>query len=265
MKKLMHPLLLILTLSITPSLVLADEVVATVNGKKIMQSELDEFISNAQKVTGKPIKDKRAALVSLIDKEIMYDAALKKGYDKKKEITFLIEQYKREIYIKALLNDSKVGNKIPDTELKKLYDQQLKAADLQEYKVSHIVTETEAQAKTVVAELDKGSDFKKLAEEKSKGPSAKQGGDIGWVNRKVLQGMPSYVQALSDLKKNTYTKKPIKTNYGWHVIRLDDKRKMEPPPFEKVKPQLASVIRQQRFQEYIQEMRKKSKIDIKLK
>ncbi|HFQ14546.1 MAG TPA: peptidylprolyl isomerase, partial [Gammaproteobacteria bacterium] len=103
--------------------------------------------------------------------------------------------------------------------------------------------------------------FEELAKKKSTGPSAKDGGDLGWFS--PSQMVPPFSQAVAQLKKGQYTKKPVKTRFGYHVIKLEDSRKRTPPKFEDIKPQLRMVMQNQRIQEYISNLRKKAKIDIK--
>lgn len=260
---------LVLTLALFSGLAMpthADEVVATVNGKKIMQSDLDIYVKYRQAVMQKPITDKRPVLDELINREIMYQEALKHKLDKDKELNYLVKQQKYDTYINRVLQDTDVAKPIPKEEIQKLYDEKIKNVDLKEFKVRHILLKnSEADAKTVIAELDKGKKFEDLAKEKSEGPSAQSGGDIGWLNAAQLSNMPSFAQALSEMKKDSYTKTPVKTQFGWHVIKLEDTRKVEPPPIDKVEKQLSGAIRQQRLQDYVLSLRKKAKIDIKMK
>ena len=101
--------------------------------------------------------------------------------------------------------------------------------------------------------------------ERSQGPSASKGGEIGWLNLPQLTTMPGVAQALSEMKKGTYSKTPVASNLGWHVLFLEDVRKKQPPTFEQAKKQLAGVVQQKRIQSYVKELRDKAKVDIKLK
>ncbi len=113
----------------------------------------------------------------------------------------------------------------------------------------------------MIAELDSGANFAELAKSKSTGPTAKNGGDLGWF--KPNQMVPPFAQAVSEMKKGSYTKKPVKTQFGWHVIKLEDERKLTPPKFEEVKEQIRSIKTNQKIQQYVIELRKKAKVDIK--
>ncbi len=152
-------------------------------------------------------------------------------------------------------------NPVSDKELRKEYDSKVAGANLKEYKARHILLKSEADAKSVIAELDSGANFAELAKSKSTGPTAKNGGDLGWF--KPNQMVPPFAQAVSEMKKGSYTKKPVKTQFGWHVIKLEDERKLTPPKFEEVKEQIRSIKTNQKIQQYVIELRKKAKVDIK--
>ena len=149
--------------------------------------------------------------------------------------------------------------------MRKLYDERIGNQKLSEYKVNHILLKTEEEAKATIAELDAGAKFMDLAKSKSTGPSASQGGELGWLNPAQLNTMPGFAQALSEMKKGSYSKSPVQTQYGWHVIQLEDKRDLEPPSLEQVEKQITAALRQQRLQEYVVKLRNDAKIDVKLK
>ena len=244
----------------------ADEVVATLNGKKIMQKDLDTYIRYREAVTQQKIDNPLAVLHEYINREIMYQEALKNKADKDDKLNYMLKQQKYDLYIQSMLSKTDVAKPVEAIEVQKIYDEKVKTQHLKEYKIRHILLKSsEADAKTVIAELDKGSNFEELAKDKSEGPSANAGGDIGWLNVGQMSNMPSFAQAVSEMKKGDYSKTPVKTEYGWHVIKLDDIRDVEPPALDKVQKQIVNAIRQQRMQEYVKALRDKAKIDIKLK
>ena len=243
----------------------ADEIIATVNGKKITKSELDAYINYRQKTSKQKVDNPEAIVNEMINRELLFSEAQKKKIDQNKDVKYILEQQKRDIYIQALISKSDVAKPVDDAELKKLYNENIKTQKLMEYNVKHILMKTEAEAKTVIAELDGGAVFEDVAKSKSSGPSAKEGGSIGWVNSAQLKQMPSFAQAVADMKKGSYSKNPVKTTYGWHVIKLEDSRKLEPPAFDKVKAQIANAVRQQRLQTYVSRIREKAKIDLRVK
>lgn len=243
----------------------AADVIATVNGKNITQKDLDEYHKYRQAAAQQNIPNDESLLHEMINRELLYKEAVKKKVDKDAEVKYLVEQQKRDVYIKYLLSTSEVAKPVEEAEMKKIYDDNIKTKRLPEYDVKHILLKTEGEAKAVIAELDGGAVFEDVAKNKSTGPSAKEGGAIGWVNPAQLKQMPSFAQAVAEMKKGTHSKKPVQTQYGWHVIRVEDSREMEPPTYDQVKQQIAKAIRQQRLAEYMKTMRDKAKVDIKKK
>jgi len=268
--KLLIRLAFVLSIPFFTSSAIASEVVATVNGTKITQEQLEMHIKLLQSMTQQQINDKKAALDDLIDREIIQQEVKRQKLDKNTELAYLAEFQRRELYSKALLKQSEVGKPISDAELQKLYDEKIKNLDLKEFKISHILIkhsdpDAENKAKAVIAELDKGKKFEDVAKAESQDPSASKGGDIGWLNLAQLRGLPVIAQAISEMKKGSYSKIPVKSDAGWHVLKLDDTRKQEPPTFEQSKKQLSRAIQQQRIQDYVAGLRKKAKVDVKLK
>ena len=249
---------------------LAADTVAVVNGTTLTTKDLENHITMIQTMTRKKVEDPKQALQNLIDREIMYQEAKKQKIDQDPEMKFLVEFQTREMYNNALLKKSVGAKPISDDEVKKLYDEKIKSIEIKEYKVRHILfkkdaADGESQAKSVIAKLDTGKDFIELAKTMSQGPSASKGGDIGWMNLSTMRDMPGFAQALSEMKKGNYSKTPIKSNFGWHVLKLDDIRTKEPATFEQSKKQIRNVIQQQRIQAFVASLRKKAKIDIKIK
>ncbi len=243
----------------------ANASVATVNGKPISQKSYDYYLAQAMQRRGKQKGqggvNRETIINELVNRELLRQAAVKAGMEKDKDVAFQIEQLKVDALIQGLINKLAKESKITDADLKKEYDKRIAGAKLSEYKARHILLKTEEDAKTVIAELDSGAKFEELAKKKSTGPSAKDGGDLGWFS--PSQMVPPFSQAVAQLKKGQYTKKPVKTRFGYHVIKLEDSRKRTPPKFEDIKPQLRMVMQNQRIQEYISNLRKKAKIDIK--
>ncbi|MEJ2399296.1 MAG: peptidylprolyl isomerase [Gammaproteobacteria bacterium] len=113
--------------------------------------------------------------------------------------------------------------------------------------------------------MDKGANFAELAKKDSTGPSAKEGGELGWINIQQLNKMPNFARAIAELKKGKYTEKPVHTKYGWHVVMLQDKRDAAPPSLKEVRPQIEAALRRERVQQYVKHLRDKAKIQIHLK
>ena len=129
-----------------------------------------------------------------------------------------------------------------------------------EFKARHILVADEDKAKKMIAELDKGADFGELAKKNSTDASAANGGELGWFS--AQQMVKPFADAVAKLDKGKYTAEPIQTQFGWHVIMLDDKRDITPPPLDQVKKQLQMVLQNQRIQSYVQGLRDQAKVDI---
>jgi peptidyl-prolyl cis-trans isomerase C len=244
----------------------ANKVVATVNGKKITEGQLDQYMKFRQATTRQDIShDKKAVLEEMINRQLLMDLVWKKHIDKKADLKYLLEQQTINFYIQALLHDTAVAKPVPESEVKKVYDEKVKNRKLKEYKVSHILLKSKKAAEAVIAKLNHGADFAKLAKKESTGPSAKEGGELGWLNSGQLHNMPNFAKALAKLKKGSYTKTPVKTNYGWHVVKLEDERNVKPPSLQEVHNQIVAALRRERMAKYVESLRNAAKIDIKLK
>jgi peptidyl-prolyl cis-trans isomerase C len=233
--------------------------VATVNGQKIAAESFDVFL---QAVTGKPAAEatpeqKSQALDQLIDMTIVAQAAEKEGLQNvpatKARISLLTTQILAQAATEKYLNTHPVS----ETEVKADYDSQVANMPM-EYKAQHILVDTKEEAEAIIKELDAGADFAKLAAKDSKDPSGKNGGDLGWFS---LQSMVKpFSDAVAALKKDEITQQPVETQYGWHVIRLEDTRTPTIPAFEDVKQQVEQMTQRKKVEAYLEELRKTAKI-----
>jgi peptidyl-prolyl cis-trans isomerase C len=158
------------------------------------------------------------------------------------------------------VQDYTKNHQISDDQLKQEYDKLKANLGKSEYNVSHILVETEDEAKAIIAQLGKKGKFDKIAKAKSKDAgSAERGGSLGWAVPSNF--VPPFANAMLSLKKGTYTKEPVKSQFGWHIIKLDDVRDLKVPSFEELKPQIQQRLQQQSIQEYIADLRSKAKIE----
>lgn len=148
-----------------------------------------------------------------------------------------------------------------EDELKKGYEELAKQAKETQYQARHILVKDEAEAKKVIAELDKGGDFVELAKKYSTGPNARAGGELGWFTTSQIDNKP-FSDAVASLKKGAYTKAPVNTKFGWHVILLEDTRTPEPPTFDDAKPQLIAAYQRAKLGEKLAELRQGAKVDL---
>lgn len=245
---------------------MAAKVVATVNGHKITEKQLNEYMQYRQSTSRRNLSnDKKAIVEELINRYLLMQQVKKKKLDKNPRLEYVLKQQRTDLYIQALLHETDIAKPVPESEVKKIYDEKVKNRKLKEYKIRHILLKSESAAKDVIAQLDKGAKFEELAKKDSTGPSAKEGGELGWVNVEQLHNMPALAQAIAELKKGKYTEKPVKTKYGWHVVMLEDQRVQPPPSLKEVHNQIVAAMRRERLQKYVLDLRNAAKIHIDLK
>ena len=241
----------------------AADPVAVVNGEPISQQAYERYLKyRSQQQNGQSGEIDRQALINeLVNRQLLLQEAKKQNLDENPAVAFRIQQLQADALIQALIQKEAQSKPISESELKKEYDQRVAASDAKEYKASHILLKSEQEAKDVIKELDNGAVFADVAKAKSTGPTAKNGGDLGWFN--ANQMVPPFTQAVAKMKKGTYSKTPVKTQFGWHVIKLEDERKVSPPKFEEVKDQLRSMKSSQLIQQYVIQLRQNANVEIK--
>ncbi len=255
--------ILMLTVFSTPTLALDANTVAAVNGKKISQQQYQQHLKvvQARNPNNRAPINRQLVLDELINREVLLQAAKKKKIDKDKDFKQQLKQYKENLMIQMLVTKSPVAKPISDKELKKVYDAQIGNADPREYKARHILVKDKAKAEALIKQLNDGADFAELAKKESTGPTGKKGGDLGWFT--AARMVPEFAKAVAKLKKGMITQKPVKTQYGYHVIQLEDQRTRELPKFEDIKEQIRPLIQRQRLAKFVQDLRSKAKIEIK--
>jgi peptidyl-prolyl cis-trans isomerase C len=233
---------------------------ATVNGKPIKQSLVDYIIRDATARGQKVDEDTRSIIVSrLISNEVVIQEAQKAGYDKQPDYLAREELTRRELLVNSYLQDYLKKNPIDDTALKAEYDRFKAQMGDKEFKASHILVKTEQEAKDVIAQLAKGGDFARIAREKSLDPGSKEkGGDLGWFPPAAM--VKPFSDAVSKLQKGLYTTMPVQTQFGWHIIKLEDIRDAQPPTFDKVKEDLRNNMQKQQLAKLVGDLQAKAKI-----
>ena len=164
-----------------------------------------------------------------------------------------LELQSRAMMAQAVATDFVARNPASDEEMQALYAEQAQLAPAQEFKARHILVETQGEATALIAELDDGADFEELAREKSTGPSGPSGGDLGWFPPDRM--VPEFSQAVVAMGNGEYTKTPVQTQFGWHVILREDSRESAPPPFDSVRDQLKQQVESQKLQAYMLSLR----------
>ncbi len=233
---------------------------ATVNGQAISQSVYDAFVSEQKAQGAKESPElKDAVKEELVRRELLAQEAKKKGLDKKADVQGQVELARQAVLIRAYLSDYVRANPISEAQLKAEYELIKNSLGSNEYKSRHILVEKEDDAKAIIAKLEKGEKFAELAKQ-SKDPGSKdKGGELDWSSPSSY--VKPFGEALVKLKKGEYTKTPIKTDFGFHVIQLDDSRPLTPPSFDQVKPQLQQRASQMQIENLIKDLRMKAKVN----
>ena len=255
---------LAVTLSITPGGVLAaddDPVVATVNGTKILKSMLvtaqQLLPEQYQKI---PLMQIYPALVdTVIDMKLSAADARKKRLHETKEFKVLMSRVEDQMLQRTVLQ-AEMDKALTEEALKRRYDALI--ADEKsstEVHARHILVKTKEEANDIIEQLQNGASFEVTAKEKSTGPSATSGGDLGFFGKGQM--VPEFEKAAFSLRKGEFTDTPVKTQFGWHIIKLEDRRKSEPPSFESIKQKLQTEISQETGAEYVSGLRKEAKIE----
>ena len=198
---------------------------------------------------------RNAVREELNTRELLVREAKKKGLDKNADVKNQMDLSAQTVLVRAYVSDWVKANPVPEADLRKEYDKIKTQIGDREYKVRHILVEKEGDAKEIIVALQKGERFEKLAEQ-SKDPGSKgNGGDLDW------NAPSNFVKPFSDamvkLEKGKFTAQPVQSQFGWHVIRVDDVRDAKIPPFEEVKPQLQQRLQAQHLEAYFKELRSK--------
>lgn len=233
---------------------------ALVNGVSISQASVDNAVKGevAQGREDSP-ELRKGIRENLIKRELMVQEAKKIGLDKSPEVLNEMEVARQSVLINAFLMDYMKKNPVSDEVLKQEYESRKAKLGDKEYNARHILVETEDEAKAIIAQLNKKVKFEKLVSQSKDTGSAAQGGSLGWAVPSNF--VPPFAYALKTLKKGEYTKVPVQSQFGWHVILLDDERALKVPGFDEVKPQLQQRLQQQAIQKAIADLEAKAKVE----
>lgn len=233
----------------------------TVNGKPIPKSRVD-FIVKQRAAQGQPDSEqaRRMILDNLITQEVVAQEADRKGFGKGPEVRTQLDLMRQQIVVQALIQDYLKAHPVKDEDMLAEYNKLKGARGDKEYKARHILVDKDTEANEIIAQLKKGAKFEDLAKQ-SKDPGSKdKGGDLDWNPPTTF--VKPFADALTKLEKGKYTETPVQTQFGWHVIQLDDVRTQPFPPFDSVKSQLHSRLQEQEVQKYVAELRAKAKVQM---
>ena len=235
--------------------------VAIVNGKPVPSSRVEALKLQLAK-SGRPVGVEMDGQLKdeIIAREIFMQEAQKRGLDATDDFKAQMELARQTLLIRELFADYQKSSPVTDADIKAEYDKFASANGGKEFKARHILVEKEDQAKAIIASLKKGGKFDEIAKKQSKDPgSGANGGDLDWANANSY--VPEFSGALTKLKKGQTTDAPVKTQFGWHVIRLEDTRDAQLPALDAVKPQIAQQLQQQKLGKFQEDLRGKAKIE----
>lgn len=238
----------------------AAESLAKVNGVAIPAERAEAMLAE-QRAQGAPDSEqlKDAVREELIRREILSQQAASKGLAKKADVQAQMEMAKQAILIRAYLQDFVKNNPVTDADVQKEYDSIKSRMGDKEYKPRHVLVETEDQAKAIIAKLQSGTAFEEVAKESRDPGSKERGGELGWSNPGMF--VQPFSEAMVKLEKGKYTTTPVKSDFGYHVIQLDDVRTTQAPPLDEVKPQLQQRLQQQKVEKHVLDLRAKAKVE----
>jgi len=240
----------------------SDTVIATINDQQFSLGLFRLFYGErlrASRAENSP-EFQNLAFNEFVNIVVTSQDAKAKGMDKKPELAYAMELNRMQLLSRMALEEAAMNVKPSDEEVKKLYDERVGKEAKTEYKARHILVKEEAEAKKLIKELDAGKDFIELAKAHSEGPTGKNGGDLGWFDPEQM--VPAFAAVLADMKPGTYTKTPVQTQFGWHVILLEDTRKMEPPTLDSVKPEIVAALQREALSKYVAGLQEKAKVDL---
>lgn len=240
----------------------ADPVVANVNGQKFTYSQVMEAKASLPKQYQSAPDDKifPVLLNQVVDTYLIEKAAVAAGLENNPEVKKAIEKAKEGIIAQAFLLD-KVKDVITDASIQNKYNEVIKNFPQEkEVHLRHILVDNQATAESIIKALKNGTDFKKLAKEKSKDGTAKEGGDLGFFRKSELP--KELAEAAFALKPGTYSQQPVKTDFGWHVLMVEQVRDAVPPKFEEIKEELKGLMTQEAVVAVVKDLRSKAKIEL---
>jgi peptidyl-prolyl cis-trans isomerase C len=234
--------------------------IAVVNGKPVPSSRA-EALKQQVEASGRPVTPEVMDQIKqeLVAREIFMQEARKRGLDASDEYKNQIELARQTILIRSLFADFQKKNPVTDADIQAEYSKFVAANGGKEYHARHILVETEDQAKSLIAEIKKGAKFEDLAKKNSKDPgSGANGGDLDWAAAGSY--VPEFSGAMTKLEKGQMTDAPVKSQFGFHIIRVDDVREAQLPKLEEVKPQISQQLQQQKLGKFQEDLRAKAKI-----
>ena len=260
MKKQLLPGLVAAAVLGTAALSASAQNLAIVNGKAVPLERVTVLKQQIER-SGRHVPPEMDAQIQeeIIAREIFMQEAAKRGLDASPQFKQQMQLARETILIRELFADYQKKHPVTDAEIKAEYDKFVQANAGKEYRASHILVESEDRAKAIIAEVKAGKKFEDIAKKESKDPgSGAQGGDLGWAS--PANYVPEFTDAMIKLQKGGLTDAPVKSQFGWHIIRVDDLREAQMPALEDVKPQIAEQLEQRKLMQFQDGLRAKAKV-----
>ena len=237
--------------------------VAVVNGQSLSKSEFDLYVENVGQQSKRQVSEaeKSQLLDQFISMKLAAEVAEKEGIAKDAKVNDQLALARMNVIVDAGLQKWLEEHPVTDEELRPEYDAQV-AQMPREYHARHILVDDQAKAEAITKQLKAGGDFAKSAAKNSKDPSGKSGGDLGWFTLDTM--VKPFADAVATLEPGQMTEKPVQSQFGWHVIKLEEARATEAPPFEEVKDRVKMLVQRKKLQAYLEELREKAKIEKKI-
>jgi peptidyl-prolyl cis-trans isomerase C len=240
------------------------KVLASVNGEAITEKDYEDYL-RARQMQQPPIPDKdkerKVVLEEMVNRVLLVHSAVEHKVDQEPDVYFQIKRQRENILARAMLRKYLKDNPISDEEVQKRFEQEAEKADKNEYRARHILVRSEDEAKEIITQLKKGGSFAALAKQKSVDVrSGKQGGDLGWFSQEVI--VPEFFAAVTKLTKGEITAEPVKSDFGWHVIKREDSRPRKMPTLDQAKGNIRQLLQQERVDALVKSLKDKGKVKI---
>lgn len=236
------------------------QTIKTVNGEPIDSAVLDVYIQNR---VNKPIdqvtpQERDALAAELTDIYLLSTQESTRELENDPKVAAQIELQKRGVLAQAAAERFLAENQPTEEEIQAEYQEQVKLAPPVQYKARHILVETQAAAQEIIQQLEQGANFEELAKQESTGPSGPKGGDLGWFSPDQM--VKPFSDAVTQLEDGGYTREPVQTEFGWHVIKREDSRQTEPPTLASVRDALTQSVQQKKFQAHLDRLRQEAEL-----
>jgi len=244
----------------TPAPEAAGERVATVNGKALPKSVFDLYVANMSRQSGREVTEEQKGqlLDQYVSMQLAAEEAEKAGIEKDQKVRDQLALARLQVLVDAGLQKYLEAHPVQESELRPEYDAQV-AALPREYHARHILVDDQAAAVAITKELKGGADFAKIAAKRSKDSSSKSGGDLGWFTLDTM--VKPFADAVKAMQPGQLTEQPVQSQYGWHVIKLEETRATSAPPFDEVKDRVKMIVQRKKLQTHLEELRKTAKVE----